>query len=279
MPGERVAVVTGATGGIGLYTALGLARAGRAVVMVGRGRDRLDDARRFVEERVPGAAVEPLLADFSALAELRRLAEEILSRHNRIDALINNAGLMTPGYCRSADGFELSMAVNHLAPFLLSHLLLDALKRSDSGRIVTVASEAHRRTRLRAGDIAQNRKSGGFAAYCRSKLCNVLFTRELARRLADSTVTASCLHPGLVATAIGDRGGIVVSFGWRAIKPFLIGPEKGAETSVFLATVSDPRPFNGAYVIRKRAVRPDPLALDESVARRVWEESARLVGL
>ena len=275
---ERIAIVTGASSGIGLHTALGLARTGLRVVMVGRDRGRIEAARRFVAERSGSDRVAIGLADFSSLAQVRRLAGKILSADGRLDLLVNNAGLMSPKYRLSADGCELTFAVNHLAPFLLTNLLLDRLKASAPARIVTVASEAHRGHRLDLSELAQPRDWGALRAYGRSKLCNILFTRELAGRLDGSGVFATCLHPGVVATAIGQRGGLT-ELVWRLMKPFMTSPEKGAETSLFLATIPDPVPFHGGYVIGKSLARPDPAALDRSLARRLWEESARLVGL
>jgi NAD(P)-dependent dehydrogenase (short-subunit alcohol dehydrogenase family) len=279
---ERVGVVTGASAGIGLYTALGLARTGMRVVMTGRDPGRTEAARRFVAERVAGqrggAQVETALADFASLAAVRRLAGELLARHGRLDLLVNNAGLFSPKYRVSQDGYEMTFAVNHLAPFLLTNLLLDRLKASAPARVVTVASRAHRGQRIDLGTIAGPRDWSMTKAYGRSKLCNILFTRELARRLAGARVAAICLHPGVVATGIAQRGG-VVELAWRLLKPFMTSIDKGAQTSLFVATVPDPEPFNGGYVVDKRLERPDPAALDDTVARRLWEESARLVGL
>ena len=275
---DRIGVVTGASSGIGLYTALGLARTGMRVVLAGRDRARTEAARRFVTERAGSDRVEIALADFSRLAEVRRLAEELLAGHDRLDLLVNNAGLMSSHYRLSADGFELTFAVNHLAPFLLTNLLLDRLKASSPARIITVASRAHRGQRLDLGTIGKGADWGQMKAYGRSKLCNILFTRELAARLAGSGVVATCLHPGIVATGIGQHGGLI-ELGWRLAKPFMIGPEKGAETSLFMATVPDPAPFDGGYVVGKTLARPDPAALDTGLARRLWDESARMVGL
>jgi len=277
-PTERTAVVTGANSGIGLHTALGLARAGMRVVMVGRDRDRTETARRFVIERSGSDRIAIALADFSSLDEVRRLADEILAAESRLDVLVNNAGLMSPKYRFSFDGFELTFAVNHLAPFLLTNLLLDRLEASAPARIVTVASEAHRGHRLNLTQLAQPHDWGTLRAYGRSKLCNILFTRELAARLDASRVVASSLHPGVVATAIGQRGGLT-ELVWRLMKPFMTSPEKGAETSLFLATLPDPTPFHSGYVIGKSLARPDPAALDSSLARDLWNESARLAAL
>ena len=276
---ERVAIVTGATAGIGLYTALGLARRGMRVVMVGRDPARTERARRLVAERSGADRVEAALADFASLAALRRLAETLLARHERIDVLVNNAGLISPRFQLSEDGYELTFAVNHLAPFLLTNLLLDRLRASTPARIVTVASQAHRGARLDVNELTRPRDWTPLSAYNRSKACNILFTRALARRLDAKEITATCLHPGVVATQIGDRAGALASLGWRLAKPFLIGPEKGAATSLFLATVADPTPFHGAYVIGNRIAEPDTAARDDRLGEQLWTESARLVGL
>ena len=275
--GERVAVVTGASAGIGLYTALGLARQGMRVVMVGRDPARTERARRLVAERSGSGAIETALADLASLAAVRRLADALLADYERIDLLVNNAGLISPHFQLSEDGYELTVAVNHLAPFLLTNLLLDRLRASAQtnqrmARIVTVASQAHRGARLNIAALTRPQDWTPLSAYGRSKLCNVLFTRELARRLDATQVTTACLHPGIVATAIA-------GFGWRLIKPFLISPERGAATSLFLAAVPDPTPFHGAYVIGKRIAEPDAAARDDRLAEELWAGSTRLVGL
>ena len=276
---ERVALVTGANAGIGLETALGLARAGFRVIMAGRDAGRLEAARDSVAARAGSPRLETALADFASLAAVRRLAGTVLEMHERLDLLVNNAGLIAPRYQTSQDGYELTVAVNHLAPFLLTNLLLDRLRASAPARIVTVASQAHRGARIDPAQLAEPRDWSSLKAYGRSKLCNILFTRALARRLAGSGVVTACLHPGVVATGIGNRAGGVVAFGWRRAKPFLTTPEKGAATSLFLATIADPARFHGAYVIGRRVATPDPAALDDELAERLWSESARLVGL
>jgi len=284
----RLALVTGASAGIGFETALGLARAGFRVVMAGRDatrteRARDDVAKRLAAERRDTAFVETALADFASLASVRSLAETILNRHDRLDVLVNNAGIIAPRYQRSQDGYELTIAVNHLAPFLLTNLLLDRLRASAAApapaRIVNVASQAHRGARL---DLATWMDPAGWTplqAYGRSKLCNILFTRTLAQRLVSSHVVAASLHPGVIATKIGDSAGSVIGFGWRLAKPFMASPEKGARTSLFLATVSDPRPYHGAYLIDSKPAQPDPAARDNALGELLWAASARLVGL
>jgi len=235
----RLALVTGASAGIGFETALGLARAGFRVVMAGRDatrteRARDDVAKRLAAERRDTAFVETALADFASLASVRSLAETILNRHDRLDVLVNNAGIIAPRYQRSQDGYELTIAVNHLAPFLLTNLLLDRLRASAAApapaRIVNVASQAHRGARL---DLATWMDPAGWTplqAYGRSKLCNILFTRTLAQRLVSSHVVAASLHPGVIATKIGDSAGSVIGFGGGDHRgEDRAGPDRGQE--------------------------------------------------
>jgi retinol dehydrogenase 12 len=276
---QPVALVTGATAGIGLETAIGLARAGIRVILHGRDELRTEEARYIVADRSGSGLVETAMADFASLAAVRGLAETVLSRHDRLDVLVNNAGLIAPRFRLSEEGYELTIAVNHLAPFLLTNLLLDRLRASAPSRIVTVASMAHRGARLDLPTLVGHQDWAPLKAYGRSKLCNILFTRALAKRLDRTGVTATCLHPGVIATKIGEGAGNVAGFGWRLIKPFLTGVDKGAETSIFLATVPDPTPFHGAYVIGRRAHMPDSPALDDNLAEALWAESERLVSL
>ena len=276
---EPIALVTGANAGIGLFTALGLAGAGFRVIMVGRDAGRIERARRIVAERAAAGTAETALADFASLEAVRQLADTVLARHDRLDVLVNNAGLISRTYQVSEDGYELTVAVNHLAPFLLTNLLLDRLRSSAPSRIVTVASQAHRGARIVPSHMVGRHDWSPLKAYRRSKLCNILFTRALARRLEGSGVVAACLHPGVVDTAFSNSAGRFSSLGWRIVKPFLISPEQGASTSLFLATTADPAAFHGAYVMNSRAVQPDPAALDDALAEGVWQESARLVGI
>jgi NAD(P)-dependent dehydrogenase (short-subunit alcohol dehydrogenase family) len=248
------------------------------VVMVGRDAARAEAARRFVVERCASAAVEVALADFASLDAIRGLADTLLSRHAALHVLVNNAGLAAPKRTRSTDGIELTFAVNHLAPFLLTNLLLDRLKASAPSRVVTVASEAHRGMRLDFDDLDGWTDWTTLRAYGRSKLCNVLFTRELDRRWRGMGVVATCLHPGVVATAIGERGGLLEVI-WRCLKPFMTSPEKGASTSIFLASAPEAASLGGEYVVKQRPARVDPSALDGDLARRLWSASARLAGI
>jgi NAD(P)-dependent dehydrogenase (short-subunit alcohol dehydrogenase family) len=277
----RVALVTGATAGIGLETARGLVRDGFRVILAGRDAARLDQAARSIAGGED--SVETAVADFASLAAVRGLAEALLARHHRLDVLVNNAGLISREFSTSADGYEMTFAVNHLAPFLLTNLLLYRLRASASARsparVVNVASAAHKGARIDLAGLAKGKDWTPLKAYGRSKLCNILFTRALARRLDPAQIVTACLHPGVVATKIGDRAGTIAGFGWRLIKPFLVTPEKGAATSVFLATTPDATPYHGAYLIDRKIAKTDPAALDDALGERLWAESTRLVGL
>ena len=278
-PAPKTAIVTGASAGIGRATALGLVRTGMRVVLVGRDRARTKAAQQWIETRAPGAAPGIAIADFACLADVRALADNLLARHERIDVLVNNAGLIAPRYTESADGYELIMAVNHLAPFLLTNLLLERLTASAPARVVTVASVAHRAETLDPATMTRPPDWDALSVYGRSKLANILFTRALARRTEVRVVTVSCLHPGVVGTDIGNRSGRVKGLAWRLAKPFMPGPDKGAESSIFLATTPDPTPFHGAYVVKKTVAEPDTAARDDALGEALWQESARLVGL
>ncbi len=247
--------------------------------MAGRDPEPTERASRLVAKRASGATIEAVSTDFASLDAVRALAADILRRHDRLDVLVNNAGLITPRYMRSADGFELTIAVNHLAPFLLTNLLLERLRASAPSRIVTVASGEHKRARLDPATMTQPTNWTPLSAYGNSKLANVAFTFALARRLDPSSVAACCLHPRAAATNMGKSAGGLRGLAWRLAKPFLPSPRKAAETTIYLATVADPAPFHGKYVIDKTIALPSPTARDEAFGERLWAESARLVGL
>ena len=272
----RTVIVTGAGSGFGEAIATRFAREGAQVVVA----DVNEESGRRVASAIAaeGGTARFVRTDVSRSAEVKAMIDLALSAFGGLDVLVNNAGLIVPRYERSADGYELTIAVNHLAPFLLTNLLLDRLRASAPSRIVTVASQVHRGARVDPAALSSGRDWTPLKAYGRSKLCNILFTRALARRLDGSGVVATCLHPGVIATAIGDRAGLA-GIGWRLIKPFLATPEQGAATTLFLATVPNPAPFHGAYVIGRRIAEPDSAGRDDRLAEDLWTESARLVGL
>jgi NAD(P)-dependent dehydrogenase (short-subunit alcohol dehydrogenase family) len=271
--------VTGASGGIGLEAAVQLARLGARVVMVGRDPARTAAAVAGVRARTDGQ-VSHLLCDFASQAAIRRLAEQFTERHDRLDVLVNNAGGVNRTRRLTEDGIEVTFAVNHLGYFLLSNLLLDLLKRSAPARVVSVASVGHRSGTLDFDDLGFERGYRVLRAYQRSKLANVLFADELARRLAGTGVTSNSLHPGMVATNIWSGAPLwarpVIAL---ALRPFFISARQGAERITQL--VADPAlsDVTGAYFEDGRRVDPAPLATDQALAGRLWRVSAGLVGL
>ena len=274
----KLCVITGATSGIGLIAAERLARQGARLVLVGRDPARGEAALARIKARAPRAEVSIHYADLSRLDALRTLAAG-LNALSRIDVLINNAGAMFWRRQVTADGLERTFALNHMAYFVLAALLRDKLASSPA-RIVNVASEAHRGAKLDFGDLQSAHSYSGMRAYSRSKLCNILFTRELARRLSGTGVTANCLHPGFVNSRFGDNNPGLVGIGTRIAKQiFAIAPERGAETSVYLASSPDLEGKSGGYYDRCAPKTPSPEAQDDTAARRLWEESARIAGL
>jgi len=274
--GKRV-LITGATNGIGLEAAVELARLGARMFLVGRDPGRTAAAVEQVKARSGSGEVSSFLCDFSSQASIRALAAEVLSGLDRLDVLVNNAGGVNKERRLTVDGIEATFAVNHLGYFLLTNLLLDRIVIRRAARIVTVASIGHRRGTLDFDDLGFERGYHGvMRAYGRSKLANVLFAAELARRLAGTGVTTNALHPGAVATNIFRR--LPKPIEWL-IKAFTLSPEKGAETSIYLATSPEVEGVSGKYFEKKREARISAIAQDDELARRLWDESARLTGL
>jgi NAD(P)-dependent dehydrogenase (short-subunit alcohol dehydrogenase family) len=278
--GKRV-LITGATNGIGLAAAQELARRGAQLAIVARSEQR---GREAVERIRTGASVtapvDVLVADLGSQASVRALAAEALERYPRLDVLVNNAGLMSARRQLTEDGLELTWAVNHLAPFLLTTLLLHRLKASAPARIVTTASDAHRGAHIPFDDLNADRSYGsrGFQRYGQTKLANILFTAELARRLEGTGVTATCFHPGLVASGFNHNNGVMMSAIMTMIRPFSRSPAKGAETLVWLADSPDAADRPGGYFVDKRPGKSTAEAQDMDAARRLWEVSERQTG-
>ncbi|MBL8528074.1 MAG: SDR family oxidoreductase [Burkholderiales bacterium] len=272
----KVVVITGATSGIGQVAAERLAKLGARIVLVARDRGRAEATLARLRERAPGIAHGVHFADLSRLAEMKRVASEIAEAEPRIDVLINNAGAMFNKRRVTEDRLERTFALNHMAYFVLTHGLRERLVASAQSRVINTASEAHRGARLDFDDLQSTRGYSGFKVYGRSKLCNILYTRELARRLAGTGVTANCLHPGFVGTRFGDESGGLGAWVIRLAKLLAISPEEGAKTIVHLATSDDVAHDSGEYFHRCRIASPALEAQDDVAAERLWLESARL---
>jgi retinol dehydrogenase 14 len=276
----KTVLVTGATSGIGLEAARSLAQQGAKVVMVGRDAGKTTSCLEEVRRSAPGADVTSLLCDFSRQADVRRLADDVLAKFDRLDVLVNNAGGVFSNRTLTADGIEATFAVNHLGYFLLTQLLLERIVRSTPARIVNVASVAHRHGTMDFDDVFLKRRYRMMSAYGRSKLGNVLYTRALAKKLAGTGVTVNSLHPGTVATNIWSAAP-----GW--MKPLLallrkfamISPKQGGQRIVHLVVSAELSQTTGQYFEKDREVTPSSRARDDALGRRLWEESERLTGL
>jgi retinol dehydrogenase-14 len=269
----RTVLVTGATAGIGKATALGLAAMGAHLAITGRDHGRTEAAAREIRA-AGGGPVDVFVADLSAQSEVRRLAAEVLQRLSRLDVLVNNVGGYWDTRHVTADGLEHTFALNHLAPFLLTNLLLDRLNESAPARVVTVASHAHTMGRIDFDDLQGARSYSGARAYNQSKLANVLFTYELARRLQGTSVTANALHPGVVRTSFGaeDPAGVQRLL-VPLIRPFMKSPARGAATSIHVASAPELEQVTGRYFANSKPKRSSERSYDEVVAARLWQVS------
>lgn len=273
----KVVLITGGTGGIGKQTAIGLLQLGAQVVVVGRNPEKSKQVVEELKTLTANPKVEFLLADLSSMAEVRRLAAEVKQRLPRLDVLLNNAGGLNPGRTKTAEGFELTMATNHLAYFVLANELIPLLEKSAPARIVNVSSDAHKYARLNFDDLMADRWYHTFIQYSRSKGANILFTRELARRVKDKGITVNCLHPGMVASQFLDRGGF-----WSFVAPlvnlFAIDEVQGAKTSIYLCSSPELEGVTGEYYFRSKQARPAGYAASDENAKRLWELTEKLLG-
>jgi NAD(P)-dependent dehydrogenase (short-subunit alcohol dehydrogenase family) len=276
---DKVCVITGATSGLGLEAAERLAKLGARLVLVGRDRNRGEAALRRLRGAAPDVSVRLHDADLSLMSEQKRVAAEIRDTEPRVDVLINNAGAMFTSRHETAEGLELTFALNHMAYFVVTNILLDRLRAAAPSRIVSTASGAHRGQRLDFADLQARNRYNGMTVYGRSKLANILFTRTLARRLAGTGVTANCLHPGFVATRFGNGNGLITRIGVRIAMLGAIPVEKGAETIVYLASSPEVAGASGGYYQRSRLAQPSHDAQSDEAASRLWAESARLSGM
>lgn len=278
MKGKTV-VITGGTSGIGLAGALGLAGLGARIVLVARDPGRAEATLRKLRRVGPDADHALHLGDLSRRRDMVRVGAAVAAAEPRIDVLVNNAGAWFPSREETEDGVEKTLALNHLGYFVLTDALLPSLKAVGDARVVSTSSEGHRFGGLDLDDLQSRRRYQGFKSYCRSKLCNVLFTRELARRLDGTGVTATCFHPGFVASRFGDEAGGLTRLAFGAAKSlFAVSPEKGAETLVYLASDPGVRGRSGGYYAKRKPSAPSQAAQDDAAARRLWELTAALAG-
>jgi len=272
---KKLILITGATAGIGEVAAHALAAQGHGLIIVGRNPQKAEQVAKTIRARSSNNNVHLLLADFSDLDQIRQLAEQVKTQFPKLDVLVNNAGTYFGKRQKTKYGAEKTFVVNHLSPFLLTNLLLGHLQ--ENARIINVSSNSHYRGRLDLDDLYLSKFYFGLTAYQRSKLANVLFTYELARLLAGTTITVNALHPGLIATDIFQRNyGILGPFIKRIISRFAITPEEGADNTVFLATSTDVEGVTSKYFVKRNAVTSAPLSYDEALAKQLWEVSERL---
>jgi len=273
-----VCVVTGATSGIGKAAAAALAQQGAEIIVVGRDPARAEATAAAIQAGgAPPPKVE--IADLARLDQVRALAGRLNQTLDRIDVLINNAGLVLNERRLTPDGYEYVFAVNHLAPFLLTNLLRPKLTASAPARVITVSSDAHTAARLDLDDPNLEHGWSSWRSYSNSKLANILFTRELAGRLDGTGVTANCLHPGVVRTGFGRDARPLMRVGITIARPFMLSPERGADTIVYLASSPDVAAKTGGYYVKREPREPSAAARDDGLARGLWETSERLTGL
>ena len=276
---NKTILITGASAGIGLQSAIGLAKQGANIVMVGRHKERTSEAVELVRTQTGNRSVSYLLADLSSIQEVRRLAQEFKDKYPALDVLLNNAGAVLLRRKVSVDGYEMTLALNHLNYFLLTQLLLDMLKAAPAGRIVNVASRAHYRGHVNFEDLQSQHGYNGMRVYSMSKLMNVLFTYELARRLDGTNVTANCLHPGFVASNFGGNNGWIARIAMRFMTG-RISVEEGAKCPIFLASSPDVQGVSGKYFnYDTQETRSSEESYDQNIARRLWDVSEELVAI
>jgi NAD(P)-dependent dehydrogenase (short-subunit alcohol dehydrogenase family) len=275
----KTVVITGATSGIGEVAACELAQQGARIVLIARDRSRGEQTMKRLDAAAPGRNHVVHYANLARLAEMKRVSEAIAASEERIDVLINNAGAIFTTRQVTGDALEMTFATNHIAYFVVTNLLLERLKATAGARIVSTASDAHERAKLDFNDLQLEKGYSGMGMYGRSKLMNILFTRELARRLNGTGVTANCLHPGFVATRFGDANGGLMSLVLRGAKRFALTPQEGARTIVYLASSAEVAGVTGKYFHQCKQTTPTAEAHNDADAKRLWDVSAELTGV
>jgi NAD(P)-dependent dehydrogenase (short-subunit alcohol dehydrogenase family) len=275
----KVCMITGANSGIGKVTARELARMGATVVMVCRDRNRGETAKTEIEAETGSKQVDLMLADLASQKSIRQLAEEFQSKYDRLHVLVNNAGVSLGQRQQAEGGLERTLAVNHLASFLLTNLLLELIKASAPARIINVTSQLEAMGTINFEDLEAEKKYSETRVYAQSKLATVLFTYELARRLKGTGVMVNCLHPGLIKSNFGHESNFSLRLFIKLARPFMLTPEKGAETSIYLASSPQVENVSGKYFVKKQEKQSSKQSHDEATGRRLWEVSAQLTGL
>lgn len=281
---DKHCLITGSTSGIGKQIAVGLADMKASVIIVGRDKVKcestLEEIRKNVSTDIDKNRISYLVADLSSQASILQLANKFLASHESLDVLVNNAGVFLPRRLTTVDGIEYTFAVNHLAPFLLTNLLFKKIKARTPSRIITTSSVAHRGANINFDDLQfERRHYNGFKAYRQSKLANVLFTKELSRRSRGSGVTTNCFHPGGVRTNLVQSGPWYYRLVWTIVSPFLISPERGADTAIYLASSSEVEGKSGKYFAKRKEVKVSGIANDQDAAVRLWRLSEELTGI
>lgn len=278
---NKLCVVTGANSGIGKETALNFADRGAYIVMVCRNEKRAKKARQEIIDKTGNEGISIILADLAVQHDVRSAAEEITRQFDQIDILVNNAGLIANNRTETIDGIEKTFAVNHLAPFLLTNLLWDKLSSADEARVINVSSEVHRMGAnvFELDNLQLTKNYSGMNAYSVSKLCNIMFTHELAKRTKKTSTTTYSLHPGVVATQLAEEAGWGMKLFYWLGKPFMRSPQSGAETTIYLATSDEVKSHNGKYFKNKKVQHPSGIAYDDQTTVKLWERSKKLTGL
>lgn len=278
---NKLCVVTGANSGIGKETGRAFAEQKAYVVMICRNEQRAQQARQELVDDTGHSGIEIMLADLAIQHDVREVADQISEKFEKVDILVNNAGIIADQHEETIDGIEKTLAINHLAPFLLTNLLLDDLKKSSDARVVNVASEVHRvgATAFDIDDLQLKKNYSPMKAYGVSKLCNIMFTHEFAKRSADTSIITNSLHPGIVSTQLAEEASWMMKLFYFIGKPFMRSPKSGAQTSIYLATSDEVKSTGGKYFRNKKEASPASIAYDDEITEQLWQKSKKLTGL